>query len=215
MNNKLIKDVNALLFSKGFDYSICGGYAIDLFLNKETRRHSDIDISAYWQDRDNIILYMQSSGFHVYEMCGGNTAHHITDINNQIRAKRNIFCFKEDCKLIKLIPQNEADMYYIDFDHSGQTELDFVEFLFNHRSADSFLYARNKVISLSLDRAILYNNGIPYLAPELVLLYKSTDTEREGYQSDFDLAMEKMSEEQTQWLKTALKTMNPSGHKWL
>lgn len=215
MYNNLIKQANKLLINGSFDYAICGGFAIELFLNKETRKHSDIDISVYWQDRDKIILYMQSLGFDVYEMCGGKIAHHITDIKHQIKAKRNIFCFKEGCTLVKLIPQNEVNMYYIDFNHCGQTQLDFVEFLFNNRSSDSFLYARNENISLPLNRAILNNDGIPYLAPELVLLYKSTDTEREGYQLDFDLAMEKMSHEQKQWLQTALKIMNPSCHKWL
>lgn len=29
-------------------------------------------------------------------------------------------------------------MYYLDFDHSGQTRLDFIEFLFNNRSTYRF-----------------------------------------------------------------------------
>lgn len=63
--------------------------------------------------------------------------------------------------------------------------------------------------------AIMTRNRIPYLTPELVLLYKSSDTEREGYQLDYDSAIEKMITEQKNWLQEALKTMNPSGHKWL
>ena len=215
MLNKLVVEANDLLSSGGFEYAVCGGFAIELFLNREIRKHGDIDISAYWQDRDKIILYMQELGFNVFEMCGGGIAHHITDVTKQIKAKRNIFCFKDSCKLVKLTPQGQKDMYYLDFDHSGQTKLDFIEFLFNNRNVDSFLYARNESITLPLSRTILTRNNIPYLAPELVLLYKSTDTQREGYQLDFDYAMVEMTAEQKEWLRTALKTMNPSGHKWL
>lgn len=95
--------------------------------------HDDIDVSAYWYDRDKIILYMQSLGWNVFEMCGGGIAHHITDVKFQIKAKRNIFCFKDGFSLVKLSPHGETDMYYLDFDHSGQTKLDFIEFLFNNR----------------------------------------------------------------------------------
>ncbi|MDO8685319.1 MAG: GNAT family N-acetyltransferase [Clostridiales bacterium] len=213
--HRLITEANELLKNGSFDYAFCGGFAIELFLNRTIRKHGDIDVSAYWQDRDKIILFMQSLGWDVYEMCGGGIAHHITDIKHQIKAKRNIFCFKNGCSLVKLSPQDEADMYYLDFDHSGQTKLDFIEFLFNNRSAEAFLYARNKNIILSISKAIMTRSGIPYLAPELILLYKSTDTEREGYQLDYDSAMTKMTAEQKGWLQAALKAMNPSGYKWL
>lgn len=213
--NELIIKANELLKNGGFEYAICGGFAIELFLNRTIRQHGDIDVSAYWHDRDKIICYMQSLGWNVYEMCGGGIAHHITDVKFQIMAKRNIFCFKDGCSLVKLSPHDKTDMYYLDFDHSGQTKLDFIEFLFNNRNADSFLYARNENISLPITKAILNRNGIPFLAPELVLLYKSTDTERENYQLDYDFAKVEMSTEQMGWLQAALKKVNPSGHKWL
>ncbi|MDD4415161.1 MAG: hypothetical protein PHR14_11590 [Oscillospiraceae bacterium] len=31
----------------GFDYAFCGGFAIELFLDKTVREHGVIDISAY------------------------------------------------------------------------------------------------------------------------------------------------------------------------
>lgn len=213
--NELIIKANELLKNGGFEYAFCGGFAIELFLNRTICKHGDIDVSAYWNDRDKIILYMQSLGWNVFEMCGSGIAHHITDVKFQIKAKRNIFCFKDGCSLVKLSPHGETDMYYLDFDHSGQTKLDFIEFLFNNRNADSFLYARNENISLPIKKAILTRDGIPYLAPELVLLYKSTDPDREGYQLDYDSVKAEMSVEQRDWLQVALKTMNPSGHKWL
>ena len=213
--NRLVLECNDFLKDGGFDYAFCGGFAIELFCGKVLRSHGDIDIAAFWDDRDKIILYMKLLGWKVYEMCGGGLAHHIKDISDQKKLKRNIFCFTEGCELINLHPTDEADMFRLDFDHRGQKKLNFIEFLFNDERNENFLYARNHDISLPMDKAILYKNSIPYLSPEIVLLYKSTDIEREGYQLDYDLAIQAMSAEQKIWLKNALKTMNPYGHKWL
>jgi hypothetical protein len=213
--NTLVKEAEELLDGHNFEYAICGGLAIDIFLGYESRKHGDIDVLAYWSDRDSIILYMQSIGFNVYEMLGGGMAHHITDIHKQEYKKRNMFCSTRDCELVNLTPTGETDLYKIDFFHIGQTKLNFIEFLFNDKDENYFFYARNKEIKRELNKAFLYENGSSYLAPELLLLYKSTDTDREGYQQDFELAYTKMSNEQREWFNNSLRIMNPDGHKWL
>ena len=69
-------------------------------------------------------------------------------------------------------------------------------------------------IKLALTDAVLYKDHLPYLAPEMCLLYKSTDTEREGYQSDYENAVANMNQRQRRWLNDALAIMYPQGHKW-
>ena len=213
--NHLVLECNELLKDGGFEYAFCGGYAIELFLDKTVRKHGDIDISVFWDERDKIILFMQSLGWRVYELCGGGKAHYISDVANQIKAKRNIFCMTNNCEIVSLTPIDEPDMFIVDFDHKGQDKLTFIEFLFNNKDSDRFLYARNHDVSLLLSQAILTRHEIKYLAPEMVLLYKSTDIERDGYQTDYDLAIQAMAAEQKNWLKNALEAMNPDGHKWL
>ena len=213
--NKLIKETAELLSAGGFEYQFCAGQAIDLFLGRETRVHGDIDICAYWSERNDIIRYMQSQGFEVYEMLGGGRAHKITDLAVQMYQKRNIFCVKDDCPLMKLYPLDENDCCWLEFFHIGQTELNFIEFLFNDRSETHFEYARDREIKRAIDKAILSRDGIPYLAPEICLLYKSTDIEREGYQQDFELTYPELNDEQKLWLQNALKRLYPDGHKWI
>ena len=213
--NHLLVECDSLLKNGGFDYAFCGGFAIEMFLDKIVRKHGDIDISAFWDERDKIIIFMQSLGWRVYEPCGGGKAHYITDVKNQIKEKRNIFCMTDECEIVSLAPTNEPDIFIVDFDHKGQNKLTFIEFLFNHKVNGCFLYARNHSLSLPLSQAILTCHEIKYLAPEMVLLYKSTDIEREGYQLDFDLAVQAMSAGQKNWLKNALHTTHPNGHKWL
>jgi hypothetical protein len=213
--NSLITEANSIIKNGFFEYAFCGGFAVELFLDKKIRSHNDIDVSAYWNERDKIILYMQSLNWNVYEMCGGGMVHHITDINNQLKLKKNICCFKDDYNPVSLIPQNEKGMYQIDFDNKEQKCLNFIEFLFNNKSDKNFIYDRNDEITLPLSRAVLYRNDIPYLAPEMVLLYKSTDINREGYQLDFISTIAKMDKEEKNWLKNALLTTNPAGHLWI
>ncbi|MCI8306781.1 MAG: hypothetical protein HFH14_01905 [Lachnospiraceae bacterium] len=213
--NELIRKTNELLKNHGFEYAFCGGWAIDLFIGAQTRKHGDIDILAYWAERDAIIQYMQSLGFLVYEMLGGGKAHHITDVRNQIKCKRNIFCCTQDCEMVVLTETDEEGIYFIDFREVGQTKLNFIEFLFNDKDETDLLYARRHAVKLALSDAILYSGGIPYLSPEMCLLYKSTDTERKGYQSDYDNAMARMNQRQRRWLSDALTIMYPEGHKWM
>ena len=213
--NSLLQEADNLLKDGGFAYAVCGGYAIELFLDKTVRQHGDLDISVFWNERDKIILFMQLLGWRVYELCGGGMAHSITDVANQIKAKRNIFCMTNACETVSLTPANEPDQFIVTFDPKGQDKLNFIEFLFNNTDKDRFLYARNHDLSLPLSLAILTRQGIKFLAPEMVLLYKSTDTERKGYQLDYDMATCAMTAEQRNWLKNALEAMNPNGHKWL
>lgn len=212
--NLLVNKANEILYNQKFEYAFCGGFAIDLFLGYESRKHGDIDISVYWQDRDKIILYMQSLGFEVYEIIGSGKAHHITDINVQMKIKRNIFCCKSDCEFLKISNTPEKDIYYIDVLHIGQSKLNFIEFLFNDKTDTEFIYARNLEVKRNLEDAVLFKDGIPYLAPEICLLYKSSDTEREGYQQDYDLSIRKMNNNQIKWFNDAINLLYPEGHKW-
>jgi hypothetical protein len=93
--------------------------------------------------------------------------------------------------------------------------LDYIEFLFNKRTANEFIYSRNNEIRREIDKAILYRNNIAYFSPELVLLYKSTDLTREENRQDFDMIIPHLPDENKQWLKNALMTAFPDGHEWI
>ena len=184
-------------------------------MDYESRKHGDIDIFAYWQDRDKIIKYMQSLDYEVYEMLGNGKGHHITDIGIQYKVKSNIFCCKKNCELVSFSRTDEKNIYFVDFKRIGQSKLNFIEFLFNEKIDSDFVYSRNKEIKRNLKDTILYNQNFPFLAPEICLLYKSTDVDREGYQQDYDLAIKEMNKEQIDWLNSALALVNPNGHKWM
>lgn len=213
--NALIGEAFRLLTGQGFEYAICGGFALELFLNTTIRKHGDIDICAYWKDRSTIVTWMQSQGWKVYEMCGGGVVHHLTGSAVPGEDKRNILCTKGECELVSFTPRGEENMYDHTFTLCGQSSFNFVEFLFNDRAGDEFIYARNPEIRRDLSHAILARDGIPYVAPEIVLLYKSAHIQREGYQLDFDTTAPRLSTGQKTWLNHALARQYPQGHAWL
>lgn len=108
----------------------------------------------------------------------------------------DLFCCKEGCELVQIWKTEENEIFKVDFHHIGQSQLNFIEFLFNDKTDSEFIYARNHNVKRKLRDAFLSYQGMPYLAPEICLLYKSTDTEREGYQQDYQLASSRMSAEQ-------------------
>lgn len=212
--NHLVEEAKILLQGREFSYAICGGFALDLFLGYESRVHGDIDVLAFWEDRETIITYMQSKGFCVYEMLGGGKVHRITDIRTQEKRRKNIFCCTEDCELVRLYDTEEQDVFWFEFQHIGLSTLNYIEFLFNEKTEDEFVYVRDNRVKRELGKAILVKDGVTYLAPELCLLFKSTDIEREGYQQDFELAVDKLSQEQRTWFENAMEMLYPEGHKW-
>ena len=213
MDNLLI-ECNNFLKHNGFDYVFCGGHAIDIYLGYSTRKHGDIDLSAYWKDRNKIIDFMKSENWIIYEAMGSGKIHLITDKNNQMMNKHNIFCVKNECKFFHT-EYIGNDIYQCKIDHVEQTELDYIEFLFNEHTEKEFIYSRNNTISYELNKAILHKGDMEYFAPELVLLYKSTDLSREENRQDFDTVIPYLPIENITWLKNVLIIANPDGHEWI
>jgi len=96
-------------------------------------------------------------------------------------------------------------------------EEEFIDFLLTEMD-EVWKYRRESLVIRSLDRTGLRTeSGIPYLAPELVLLFKSRNTsnqERLKDQSDFELALPHLDPERRAWLHWALVATSPD-HPWI
>ena len=75
-------------------------------------------------------------------------------------------------------------------------------------------YRRNSDLGMPLDDAIRVTpGGIPYLSPELVLLFKAKHRRKKD-EGDFDRSVPLMEVERVAWLIAALEVVYPS-HPWL
>jgi hypothetical protein len=222
----LVSHVNEFLGQADFDWCICGGYAIDLFAGHNTRPHQNIDIAVFWEDKKKIISYMLDANWRVFEAYGGGAVFEIIDISDCNPEKRNVFCFERGSENCQLKPIGN-DMFQLHYISKEQNKLDYIEFLFNCKTDDTFVYAPNQTITHEMRNTILKPAGVPFFAPEIVLLYKSMYVEYLGKDDefafrlvsnsmyDFNLLLPLLGSERKAWLKKALRTVYPSGHAWI
>ncbi|PJN54980.1 hypothetical protein PAEVO_17010 [Paenibacillus sp. GM2FR] len=189
---KLISQAYTLLNEHGFDWSICGGAAIDLYLGRQTRIHKDLDIAVFWEDRNLIIDLMLSSGWRVLQACGGGVVHELNKKQDEKFEKRNLFCFTVNEHRVKLEAIGQ-DKYRFGLEKVEQQYFTYVEFLFNERNYGNFFLLGETKIKRELKKSILSSSdGVPYLAPEIVLFYKSSyldGSDADYHNQDFDSAL--------------------------
>lgn len=218
----LYNKINDLMKPLQVEWAICGGDAIDLFVGKDTRLHKDIDIAVFWEDRKVIIQYFLNNEWQIFEPDHG-LLREITSLDNDLRTEDNLWCIKKDCDSYNIVLHHDH-FYEITIKREHQNKLDFIELLFNRRENGKFIYKRNK--DIQLENYVQYTkNKIPFLAVEMVLLYKSNyiqfldrkdmkDTV-ENYRHDFRVALPLLSEIQKEWLKNALTISYPKDHEWI
>ena len=220
----MYQELKRLMESIGVRWAVCGGDAIDLFVGKQTRLHKDIDVAVLWDDREQIIQGFLDMKWRVFEPDGG-LLREIRSLSEDLRTEDNLWCIRPGTDSYTIVRHHD-NYYEISTDREDQDILDYVEVLFNRVMNGQFLYKRNP--SIYLDNYLYHSeSGIPYLAPEMVLLYKSifvryTNSPEEAhrimvenYRHDFDVAAEKMTMEQRQWLENALLCSYPNGHEWI
>jgi hypothetical protein len=87
------------------------------------------------------------------------------------------------------------------------------EFLLDEARDGSWLYRRNHEVRRPLDDVGGERDGVPFLRPELALLFKSTSLSPKN-DADFAAVLPSLSTEACRWLRSALQTCTP-GHPWI
>jgi len=170
-------------------WAIAGGWAIDMHLGRMTRPHEDIEVAVLRRDQGMLWTYL--AGCHPQVVVPGS-------------AERRPW---ERADVLEL-PVHEI---HTRAPQAGVAEL---EFLLNETSDIDWVYRRDSRVRLPLACAILSSaDGVPYLAPEVVLLYKSKEP-RECDELDFEHVVGTLSPHQRKWLNDALRLTAPE-HPWL
>lgn len=174
---------------RGFEpnWFIAGGWAIDLFLGKETRPHEDIEIAIF--RKDQLALQNFLTGWNLKKVLDGE----LSDW------KKNEFL--------------ESPIHEIHcFNETG--ELHLLEVLLNETNGKDWIFRRDNRVTKPITKLFLTtNSGIRFLLPEVVLLYKSKNPRAKDEQ-DFEAAAKYLDVESREWLKNALSICY-SEHHWL
>ena len=162
-----------------------GGWALDLFLGSSTRDHADLDLVVFRDDQLALREHLAGWDFHV--------AHEgeLTPWTGE----------RLELPVHTLWARSEPE---------GPWEL---EFLLMESSDGMWHFRRDSRVTLELSRVGLVRDGIPFLAPEVPLLYKSK-APREHDDADFAAVVHELDPRRRVWLAEAIRSQDPS-HRWL
>jgi len=169
---------------------ICGGWAIDLFVDRVTRGHRDVDTAVLRPHQP--ALQRQFSSWRMEKAVPGEGG------------RREAWRLGEEL----FLPVHEL---HFTRDEGYPRE---VEILLNESDSDVWSFRRDGRIELPLDMLGLRSSrGVPFLAPEVVLLYKAKSP-RAIDEQDFAAVGERLSLARRKWLRGAIQLCHP-GHPWL
>lgn len=185
MSFEQCQKVASLMAKFNNTWFIAGGWAIDLFMGKETREHKDIEIAIFRKDQLNLKAYLKAWDF---KKVINSEFHHWGD------------------EFLEL-PIHEIHA-------TNKLNGDKLEVLLNEAEDNDWQFRRDLRISLPHHAVWSYSElGIPYLNPEIVLLYKAKNTREKDHQ-DFITVKDHLDNNKKQWLKSALELHVPE-HRWI
>jgi len=224
--HKLTYAAHRLFKDSGFDYNICGGFALDMFAGREIRKHGDFDMSFFKEDKQRVIKFLLDNHWPVYARIELRKFFLVTDpSDDRLKKLDNMWAVKPG-SFANMIPvESEEDAFTYKIIEPRLQGFDFIEISFDARENGYFVIdiedGKGTRVERALDKAILYKQGIPFMSPELILFLKSHPFNMEyeylkpKTQNDFPAIMPMLSDEQRKWLMNALDKAWPDGYGWL
>ena len=167
-----------------FRWGLVGGLAIDLALGRSTRRHEDLDIAVFRNDQLPLLRWLERWELWV----AGSRGSGLTRLNQGAP-----------------IPATVHGIWC----RQGESEHWRFEVLVEESSADQWAYRRNDTVTLPIEELFQYIDGVPVMAPQVVLLYKGKNP-RDRDTADFRAALPSLDPKQRQWLRASLASVHPT-----
>ncbi|HZQ36576.1 MAG TPA: amino acid transporter [Dehalococcoidia bacterium] len=184
-----VAQVAALLGALPAPWWIAGGWALDLFLGRQTREHGDTDVLVLRRDQ----LTVQSA------LAGWDL--HAADPPGTLRPWLSGEWLNAPVHDIWCRPAADAPWA--------------LQLMLAESEAGRWLFRREPSVGGPLEQLTCRTaDGIPYLAPEVQLLYKATDAPRAKDEADLAAVLPYLDPHHRQWLATALRRYRPQ-HPWL
>jgi hypothetical protein len=182
------KDVLAIMRGFRSPWWVCGGSALDLFIGRETRRHDDLDVAVLRRDQALLRSHLRR-----WDLRYATPEHTLESWDGSWLAP----------PIHGIWARRSTDQ------HAAWA----CEFLLNEAADDEWVFLRDARIRRSLASVGSERDGIPYLRPEIVLLYKASEPSPKN-EADFTAAAGQLPDAATAWLTAALRVTRPN-HHWL
>lgn len=171
-------------------WCIAGGWALDLHGGRQTREHADIDVILL-REQQRTAFRSLSQGWQLYKAENGKLDR--WEDGEFLASTKDIWVCKD----------------------SGSPWA--FQLMLVDTSESLWIYGREPSIRKALTDIIARTaEGIPYLKPEVQLLYKGGSSRiREKDHRDFATVLPGLSPQAREWLKASLKRQFPDGHVWM
>jgi hypothetical protein len=177
----------ARLAPGGAVWCVVGGWAIDLFLGRQTRAHGDLEVAVLLSEFDRVRA--------CFADCALYTPH-----EGEVRALPD-----------HAAPTPERHQTWVADPAVNEWRIDLMA-----EPGDAHTWAYRRDPSLTAPRAQMVGvsaTGIPYLRPHGVLLFKAKALRPKDL-ADFALCLPLMDARERKWLAAALERFHP-GHAWI
>jgi hypothetical protein len=203
--------VRDLLVGFGPPWFLCGGWAADAWLGRQTRHHWDVDIAVFHHDQRAIFEHLSG-----WALVGHDP--NVADDTTEPWNGRHL-----DLPAHIHVPQLGGPL--ATSTTATYPAFEF-EFLLVERSGHDWVLNRDPHVAVPLERGTRQSSwGLPTVAPEVVLFYKAggnlTSAEVEARRSvrprdeqDFLALLPTLTEAQRSWLGESLARVTPE-HPWL
>jgi hypothetical protein len=186
LGDRPTREASAYLTAVTHRWWIAGGWALDLFVGAESRPHKDLDIGILRRDAAAVMAGMSS--FEFFEAMAG--------------------------KLYRLEGDAPSANVHCLWARPVGSDQWLLELLLDESEHGDWVFRRDSRIRYPLDLIVQYDsNQIPYVAPEIQLLYKASRTRPED-EADFQRTVPHLSPRARAWLRRAVAILDPD-HRWL
>jgi len=184
-----VEEVYVLLRDLPVPWWIAGGLALDLFVGRVTCQHGDIDVLIL--RRHQLILQEYLADWDLFKTNQPGLQPWLKGEYLSLGVNQ-VWCRRTPAAAWAL------------------------EVMFMEATEDRWFYRRAPSVGGAItDLGCRTPAGIPYLSPEIQLLYKARSVPLAKDEADFQAVLPLLRQEQRAWLKTALEVQFPEGHPWL
>jgi len=180
------RDIATLFSDFPGRWCIAGGWAIDLFLGHQTREHADVDVLVFHDDLQHLHPFLAE-----WELFGASSG--------------ELLVWEAD----SVLSPGTHDVWCRRNGGPWEFQLMVIE-----STLTAWMYRRDTRLRGPIDDLSLISAcGLPFLAPEIQLLYKSR-TPRPKDESDFEAILPMLDQVRRTWLIDALRLTDPT-NPWL